>query len=94
MNIYNGVAVCGVLSDDELINAILHNDDESDVEEVPLRPTVTEATAATAALSVLGGYRFSANAGYISHLEHFKKVVVPAHFTALKQTKLTSSFCK
>lgn len=58
MNIYNGVAVCGVLSDDELINAMLHNDDESDVEEVPLRPTVMEANGSNGSAVGTGGLSF------------------------------------
>lgn len=51
VDINNEVAVCSVLSDDKVINAALgsnedDNDEESDVEEVPLRLTVTETSAA------------------------------------------------
>lgn len=50
MNIDNRVAVFGVLSDDELINTALDNDEDdndnkSNAEEMPLRPTVAEASA-------------------------------------------------
>lgn len=52
------VAVCGLLSDNKVINATFGND-ESDAEEVPLRPTVAEALAA---LSVLENFCFFKNA--------------------------------
>lgn len=91
----NGDAVCCALSDNELINATLGNDEgdndnENDVEKAQLCPTVAEASAAP---SVLEDFRFFENAGCLSHLERWGKVVVSAHFTTLKQTKLIS-YCK
>lgn len=71
-DIDNEVAACGLLTDDELTNAALSND-ESDVEEVPLRPIVTEVSAA---LSVAGHVCVFEHADHMPHLEHLRKVVV------------------
>lgn len=68
-----------VLSDDELINATIGNnededEDERDVEEVPLYPAVTEMSAV---LSGLEGFCFFESA----HLERLGIVVASAYFT-------------
>lgn len=69
VDIDNGVAVCAVLSDNQLTNAALGND-ESNVKEVPLRPIVAEVSAA---LLVLEDFCYFGNPDCMSHLEHLRK---------------------
>lgn len=75
------------------MKAMLGNDDDdkSDIEEVTFHPSVAEALAV---LLVLENFSICQRAGCTSHLDYLRKVVVlvSSHFTASKQTELTSFF--